>query len=80
MAKFVAGSLNLISVFSFSSFERGLLLMYPLAVGSTVSHLRPRLAYILGNFGHARSQDGRQSAAVKPPLYFVCFLPSRRFL
>ena len=38
-------------------------------LGSTVSHLRPRFAYILGNYGHARSQGGRQPAAAKPPLY-----------
>ena len=43
--------------------------MCPLAV---LSHLRPRFAYttyILGNYGHARSQGGRQAAATKPPLY-----------
>ena len=40
VAKFVAGALNLISVFSFSSFKRDLFLHVPL--GSTaVSHLRP---------------------------------------
>ena len=27
------------------------------------------LYYILGNFGHAQSQGGRQSAAAKPPWY-----------
>ena len=64
MAKFVAGSLNPILVFSFSSFERDLFLMSPL--GSTVSHLRPRFAYILGKYG--RSQGGRQPAAAKPLL------------
>ena len=32
MAKFVAGPLNLMPVYSFSSFKRDLLLMYPLAV------------------------------------------------
>ena len=41
--------------------------MVPL--GSTVPHLRPRFAYILGNYEHARSQLGRQPAAAKPPLY-----------
>ena len=40
MAEFVAGSLSLIPVFSFSSFIRDLFLMYPLA--ALVSHLRPR--------------------------------------
>ena len=52
------------SVF-FSSFKRDLLWMVPL--GSAVSYLRPRFAYIFGKYGHARSQDGRQPAAVKPP-------------
>ena len=65
MTNFVAGSLNLIPVFFFSSFKRDFFLMYPLAV---LSHLRPRFAYILGNYGHARSQGGRQPAAAKPPL------------
>ena len=46
-----------------------LILVYPLAV---LSHLRPRFAYILGNYGHARSQGGRQPAAAKPPLYVSC--------
>ena len=39
--KFVAGSLNLIRVSSFSSFKHDLVLMYHLAV---LSHLRPRVA------------------------------------
>ena len=42
MAKTVAGSLNLIPVFSFSSFKHGLFLMCLLSV---LSHLRPRFAY-----------------------------------
>ena len=37
--------------------------------GTTLSHFRPRFAYMLGNGGHARSQGGRQPAATKPPLY-----------
>ena len=41
-AKIVAGSLNLIPVFSFSSFQRDLFLLYPLAM---LSRLRPRFAY-----------------------------------
>ena len=41
----------------------------PLGSNAVMSHLRPRYAYILGNFGHARSQGGRQTAAAKPPLY-----------
>ena len=36
-------------------------------LGSTVSLSRRRFAYILGNYGHARSQGGRQHAAAKPP-------------
>ena len=40
-------------------------------LGSTVSYLRPRFVYILGNHGHARSQGGRQLAAAKPPLYIL---------
>ena len=50
----IAGSLNLIPVFTFPSLKRDVFLMVPL--GSAVSHLRPRFAYIhLGNYGHARS-------------------------
>ena len=62
MAFFVAGALNLTPVFPFSSFKRDLFLMYSLAV---LSHLRRRFAYILGNYGHALSQGGRQSTAAK---------------
>ena len=65
MAIFVARSLNLIPVLSFSSFKRDLLSMVPL--GSTVSHLRFRFVYTLGNYGYARSQARRQPAAEKPP-------------
>ena len=42
--------------------------IFHVPLGSTVSHLRSRLSYILGNYGHARSQAGRQPAAAKPPL------------
>ena len=67
MAKFGAGSLSLIAVFYFS-FKRDVFLMIPL--GSTaLSHLRPRFAYILGNYEHSRSQGGRQPVAAKPGLY-----------
>ena len=64
MAMFVAGTLNLIPVFSFS-IKRDFFLMCSLAV---LSHLRLRFAYVLGNYRHAQSQGGRQPAAAKPPL------------
>ena len=67
IAKFVAGSLNLIPVFSFPSFKRDIMLRVPL--GSNVSHLQPRFAYILGNYGHARRRGGRQPATANSPLY-----------
>ena len=43
-------------------------------LGSTVTctasiYLKYIYAYILGNYGHARSQGGRKPAAAKPPLY-----------
>ena len=44
MVKFVAGSLNLTPVFSSSSFKRFFFLM--VSLGSTVSHLWPRFAYV----------------------------------
>ena len=69
MAKFVAGSLNLIPVFYFSPFKPDLVSM--VLLDSTVSYLRLRFAYISGNYGHVRSQGGRQPAAAKPPLYLV---------
>ena len=40
-------------------------------LGSTMSHLRPRFAYTIGNDGHARSQGGRQPAATKPRLFDI---------
>ena len=49
-----------------SSFKRDLYMIVTL--GSTVSHLRPRCSYILGKYGHARSQGRPQRAAAKPPL------------
>ena len=78
MAKFVAGSLNLISVLPFSSFKRDYFFYVPL--GSTsVSPLRPRLSHILGNCGHARSQGGRQPGAAKTPCitYIILEVPGR---
>ena len=36
---------------------------------AVLSHLRPQSAYILGHYGHARSQGERQPAAAKPGLY-----------
>ena len=50
-----------------SSFKRDLVLMHPLAV-LLLSHVRPRFAYILGNYGHARSQGGRHPATAKASL------------
>ena len=67
--KFVAGSLNVIPVFYLSSFEHDFFFRVPL--GSNLSHFRPRFANILGIYGHARSQGGRQPAAANPPLYPV---------
>ena len=68
MAKLVAGSLDLLPVFVFSSFRPRFFAMVPF--GSTVSHFRPRFAceYILGNYGYTRSQGGREPAAAKPLL------------
>ena len=71
IAKFGAGSLNLIPVFSFSSFKRDFIFDVPL--GSTVSHLRSRFAYIHCNCVRAWSQGGRQPSAAKPPLYQVSY-------
>ena len=69
MTKVDAAQLNLIPVFSFSSFKRDLFLMVPFL--AVLSHLRPRFAYITGKYGHARSQDERQPAAAKPLLYNI---------
>ena len=61
------GSLHLIPVSS-SSFKHNLLLMY-VPLGSTAAVAFAALIYvwyvlhILGNYGHARSQDGRHPAA-----------------
>ena len=67
MANFVAGSLYRILVCFFScSFKRHEFFTKPLAV---LSHLRPQSAYIMGNYGRAGSQGGRQPAAAKPPSY-----------
>ena len=64
MANFVAGSLNLIPLFFLFVQTR---FIFDGTLGSTGSHLRPRFAYILGKYGYARSQGGRQPAAL--PLY-----------
>ena len=64
IAKFVAGSLNLIPVLFFSSFKRDLFLMYPLAVPS---HLRLRFAfryYMLGNYGQPRRASAHRGEAL----------------
>ena len=58
MAKFGAGSLNLIPVFSFSSFRRDLFLAYPLAV------LSPRFA--CSTFSVITGIRGAK-AAINPP-------------
>ena len=41
---------------SYIPVKHELFLMYPLGV---LPHLRPRLAYIFGHYGHERSQGGR---------------------
>ena len=61
ISKFDAGSVSLIPVLPSSSF------IFDVPLWSTVSHLRSRLAYILGDYGHAWSQSGRQPAGAKPP-------------
>ena len=38
---------------------------------AVLSHLRPRFAYVLGHYGHAWGQGGRQPAAAKPPRVFL---------
>ena len=74
MAKFVAGSLNLIPVLSFSSFN----LYFKLSLGSTVAFTASIcLQYILGNYGHARRRGGRQPAA-KPFLYIHRYMTGGR--
>ena len=50
-----------VSSVSFSSFKRDVVLMHPLAVLCRIYGLD--FGYILGNYGHARRQGGRQSAA-----------------
>ena len=62
--KICSGALN--PVFSCSSLKHDSFLVYLLAV--VLWHSRPRLAYILGHYGHARSQGGRQPTAAKPLL------------
>ena len=68
MAKFVAGSLDLIPVFSFSSFKRDLFIVCtPWQYYRICGLDLPTSCH----YGHARSQGGRQLAAAKPPLYTV---------
>ena len=55
-------------LFYFSSFKHDLLFIISVPLGSTLSHLRSRFAYILSNYEHARSQSECQPAAAKPPL------------
>ena len=71
MAKIVAGSLSLIpsSVFFSLHSKHDLFLMYvPLGSTNVAFAASICLYYILGNYGHARSQGGRQPAAANPPL------------
>ena len=69
-AKIVVGSLNLIPSIALFVFilEHDLLLMYvPLgSVGAFTAPICPY--YILGNYGHARSEDGRHPAAANSSL------------
>ena len=79
MAKNVDGSLDLIPSSFFILVKHGLFLMY-VPLGSTVAFTASIcLCYILGNYGHARSQGGRQPAAAKPPcapynMYLVLYV------
>ena len=71
MAKNVGGSLNLIPPSVFFLFKYDLFSMYA-PLGSAVAlSASICLYYLLGNYGHARSQGGRQPAAVKPRLYLT---------
>ena len=74
MAKFVAGSLDLIPAFSLSSFKQDLFLNVPLerAVAFTPSICLHQSS--IGNYGYARSQGGRQAAMAKPHLYLYFFV------
>ena len=69
--KVVAGSVNLIPSIVLFLFilKHDLFSMYA-PIGSAVTFTASTcLYYTLGNYGHARSQGGRQSAAAKPPLH-----------
>ena len=73
MAKIDAGLLNLtpIIVFFLLIIKHELFLMYE-PLGSVVrSTASTYLYYILGYYGHARRQDGRQPAAAKPISYLL---------
>ena len=49
----------------------GTFLMHSLAV---LSHLRPRVAYILDHYGHARSRRRASARRVKVPFYVYLHL------
>ena len=72
MTNFAAVVHCVFPVLSFSSSKQHLLLMH-VPLGSTVAFAASIYLYyvssILGNYGHARSQGGRQPAAVRPPFY-----------
>ena len=63
MTRFVAGSLNLVPVFFFSSFKHDLFRMYYVYPLTVLSHLRPRFVY-----WNTRSQGGHQA-----PLYIYLY-------
>ena len=84
MAKVVAGSCNLIPVFSFSSFKRNINFdctpwQYSVAFTASICLVRTYLE-VLGNYGHARSQGGRQPAGANPPLNRLLFSTSNPLL
>ena len=58
----------------FFLFKHGFFLMYVPLGGTLAFTASILLYYIVANYGHARSQGGRQSAAANPPLYLFLFL------
>ena len=72
MVNFVTGSMNLILVCYSSSFKRDLVLMYPMTVPS---HLRPRFAYVLGSYEHARKPRRASARRDEVPLVSVAVSP-----
>ena len=70
MANFFAGSLNLIPAFFILLIQTRFFFMYPLAVLLSVAFTTSicPYRYIVGNYGHAQSQGGRQPVAAKPRL------------